>query len=354
MRKTWQSADYIRDEKFMNIAAFVISLIAGLHGLIVCSNLLTIVNFGRGVASLGRLLRDSSMIGQTNQLYVAVWLAILGAVLAIVGGGVALVKKRISSILIVAGAAFNFFSLLMAWQVGGNKLVGYTLIWGIAYTVAASVAYFSIKKRHSQVNIFKLSSGSHANPNPENILMNQGKAQESVQKVEQTYQPVIGMDTDMLIKRAFNFLKDANFGEADRYFEQTLNQDPENSRAYLGKLMVEKRAQTTDDLVNLSVPFDDNKFFKRSLRFADEEEKTHLESYARENRARLGQQYVGEPISAKVDFLVSRANVSAAAGKIEEVKRYLEEAIKIAPESSRVYLSNLMEKFVSNVQEDKN
>ena len=40
-----------------------------------------------------------------------------------------------------------------------------------------------------------------------------------------------------LLKRAFMFLEDGNWQEADAYCEKVLDQDPENAQAYLGKLM---------------------------------------------------------------------------------------------------------------------
>ena len=98
-------------------------------------------------------------------------------------------------------------------------------------------------------------------------------------------EPIVGLDTNVLVKRAFLFLEDDNFSEADRYLEQALNQDPENSRAYLGKLMVEKRVHNTDELVKLAQPLDDNKFFKRALRFANDEEKANLQAYAAASRS---------------------------------------------------------------------
>ena len=110
-------------------------------------------------------------------------------------------------------------------------------------------------------------------------------APETPQASVKTYEPIVGLDTDVLVKRAFLFLEDDNFSEADRYLEQALNQDPENSRAYLGKLMVEKRVHNTDELVKLAQPLDDNKFFKRALRFANDEEKANLQAYAEASRS---------------------------------------------------------------------
>lgn len=98
-------------------------------------------------------------------------------------------------------------------------------------------------------------------------------------------EPIAGLAIDVLVKRAFLFLEDGNFSEADRYLEQALNQDPENSRAYLGKLMAEKQIRTEDDFAKLNQPLDDEKFFKRALRFANDDEKARLQGYAQAVRA---------------------------------------------------------------------
>ena len=44
-----------------------------------------------------------------------------------------------------------------------------------------------------------------------------------------------------LFKRAEMALADGEFSSADAFYEQILNQDPENAGAYLGKLMAELR-----------------------------------------------------------------------------------------------------------------
>ena len=65
---------------------------------------------------------------------------------------------------------------------------------------------------------------------------------------QKTFEPVLGVETPALIKRGKIFLSDDDFAEAERYFEQTLRQDPENSQAYLGKLMAELRVHNADEL----------------------------------------------------------------------------------------------------------
>ena len=59
-----------------------------------------------------------------------------------------------------------------------------------------------------------------------------------------------------LLKRAFMFLEDGNWQEADAYCEKVLDQDPECAEAYLGKLMAECKVKKQEDLADLAEPFD--------------------------------------------------------------------------------------------------
>ena len=94
---------------------------------------------------------------------------------------------------------------------------------------------------------------------------------------KKTFEPVLGVETDALVKRAFLFLEDEEFDEAERYIEQALRQDPENSFAYLGKLMTELKVHNADELSSNSSCLKEHKLFQRALKFANDEEKIQLE-----------------------------------------------------------------------------
>ncbi len=79
-----------------------------------------------------------------------------------------------------------------------------------------------------------------------------------------------------LLKRAFMFLEDGDFARADEFCEQVLNLDPENSDAYLGKLMAELHVKTRDALKDQPEPFNDRNSFKKAYRFGDEKLKAKL------------------------------------------------------------------------------
>ena len=74
---------------------------------------------------------------------------------------------------------------------------------------------------------------------------------------------------ESLLKRAFMFLEDGDWDSADEYCEKVLDIDPENARAYLGKLMAECRACRMEDLQNCEQPFDGSGNYEKVLRFAD-------------------------------------------------------------------------------------
>ncbi len=79
-----------------------------------------------------------------------------------------------------------------------------------------------------------------------------------------------------LLKRAFMFLEDGNWQEADTYCEKVLDQDPENAQAYLGKLMAELRIPTQDELKENPNPLAELDNYKKALRFADDSLRTVL------------------------------------------------------------------------------
>ena len=56
-----------------------------------------------------------------------------------------------------------------------------------------------------------------------------------------------------LLERAFMFLEDGQWEDANAYCEKVLDQDPKNGKAYLGKLLAEMRVASIDGLTEKSV-----------------------------------------------------------------------------------------------------
>ena len=80
-----------------------------------------------------------------------------------------------------------------------------------------------------------------------------------------------------LVERAFLFLEDGDFSRADELCEQALNQDPKNSQAYIGKLMVERKIKKQEDLSKGTETLTENNYFQKALRFAEDSLKQELE-----------------------------------------------------------------------------
>ena len=84
---------------------------------------------------------------------------------------------------------------------------------------------------------------------------------------------------DSLLKRAFMFLEDGDWKNADEYCEKVLDIDPECAEAYLGKLMADLQVRKQDYLKEQAEPFDKNSNYQKAVRFANDELRNCLEKY---------------------------------------------------------------------------
>ena len=95
---------------------------------------------------------------------------------------------------------------------------------------------------------------------------------------EKTVVKESGSNVSALLRRAFLFLEDGDWASADEYCEKVLDLDPENPRAYLGKLMAELHVSKEDQLIELKQPFDGLANYQKTMRFADEALRNQLQS----------------------------------------------------------------------------
>lgn len=86
----------------------------------------------------------------------------------------------------------------------------------------------------------------------------------------------ISADSSPLLKRAFMFLADGEWENANEYCEKVLDTDPENGQAYLGKLMVDLKIKNQTDFIDVKVDFENNKNYRKVLVFGDANTKTKL------------------------------------------------------------------------------
>ena len=78
------------------------------------------------------------------------------------------------------------------------------------------------------------------------------------------------------LKRATIALEDGDWGDAAAFCEQVLNMDPENPQAYLTLLLAKMKVKNTEQLATAAAFSEDNKYYKKLLRFADEATKASL------------------------------------------------------------------------------
>jgi hypothetical protein len=84
---------------------------------------------------------------------------------------------------------------------------------------------------------------------------------------------------ESLLKRAFMFIEDGDWGSANQYCEKVLDIDPECARAYLGNLMVELKVKKQENLKDQPTPFDNLNNYQKAVRFADAVLRRELEDY---------------------------------------------------------------------------
>ena len=90
-----------------------------------------------------------------------------------------------------------------------------------------------------------------------------------------------------LLQRAFMFLEDEDWESANQYCEKVLDLEPQNARAYVGKLMVDMHIKTQSNLSRCTKPYDDNANYLKAVRFADAELKKELEDAVQTIKNRL-------------------------------------------------------------------
>ena len=132
-----------------------------------------------------------------------------------------------------------------------------------------------------------------------------------------------------LLKRAFMFLEDGNWQEADTYCEKVLDQDPENAQAYLGKLMAELQVHTQGGLIDCKMPFDSSDNYRKAIRFGDESLQQMLTSTVdginarNEENRRAG---IYQNAQSKMAVAQAEGDYTAAALLFESISEYRDAA----------------------------
>lgn len=110
-------------------------------------------------------------------------------------------------------------------------------------------------------------------------VLNAEQKPETVKETVVVQQPSAPTKTAPLLKRAFMFLEDGEWDNADEYCEKVLDMEPENAQAYLGKLMAELCVSKVEELKYEEKPFNNKNNYRKIIRFGDNSLKIQLEGY---------------------------------------------------------------------------
>lgn len=125
---------------------------------------------------------------------------------------------------------------------------------------------------------------------------------------------------DALVKRAFLFLEDGEFERADELCEQALNQDPENTMAYVGKVLVRRKLHKIEELSEEAEPLTQDSDFQKALRFADTGLKRELEQYVCNQAKSLTKKKKTRIVVLVVMLIVITVAASNVLGKLRKTK----------------------------------
>ncbi len=90
-------------------------------------------------------------------------------------------------------------------------------------------------------------------------------------------------NTAPLLKRAFLFLEDGDWQNANIYCEKVLDMDPECAEAYFGKLLAELHVNREENLPDIKKDFSEMDNYGKAYRFGDNEFKKKIENYNKQS-----------------------------------------------------------------------
>ena len=86
-----------------------------------------------------------------------------------------------------------------------------------------------------------------------------------------------GVNTSNLLKRAYIFLENRDWGNTNTYCEKVLDLDPENAEAYLCKLLVELRFTSKEELADCTSAFETRFNYKKAHEYGDADMRRFLD-----------------------------------------------------------------------------
>lgn len=133
--------------------------------------------------------------------------------------------------------------------------------------------------------------------------------------------------TGALTKRGYIFLEDGEYAQADSYFDKALDENPEDAKAYLGKVLSSLNKSSIEELTDTLVDLNSFKDFERAIRFSSDEEKATLESI-KEN---TDKKYLIKCLTVGLNKYLSKSEKQL---KKEEAKRLTDEAHELASKAT--------------------
>ena len=97
-------------------------------------------------------------------------------------------------------------------------------------------------------------------------------------------------DISQLLKQGNHALVDDKWDEAMQLFDQVLDENPEEYRAYIGQLCAEMEISSEEELVNIGKPIISSNSYKRACLFGGEEVEARLYGYVTQHEYNLNQE----------------------------------------------------------------
>lgn len=142
-----------------------------------------------------------------------------------------------------------------------------------------------------------------------------------------------------LLKRAFMFLEDGEWDSANEYAEKVLDLDPECAKAYVVKLLADRKLNTQAELhfsksknadKLFTTPIENNPNYKKALRFADTDLKREFEKDAADNAEEYDRRRY-KAAKAAMNSAVSEDDFKRVAKMFEEISYYKDSQSLIQP-----------------------
>ena len=146
-----------------------------------------------------------------------------------------------------------------------------------------------------------------------------GDDRPSVQPIVMRTAGLDGSNVAALLDRAFLALEDGEWSKADDFCEKALNIDAHNVRAYIGKLMAERKIRQEGDISAQQESLEKSGNYQKALRFADEATKARLTAANQNIKHNIEQKRLAQHYD---EAMTSLQNASTVA-QVQNVKRLL-------------------------------